>query len=280
MKVITTLLCICYCCLVSGQSSEAEFGAVYDFTHQKDSTNTASKITTPFVLLFNTLGQSVYYSRPQHTIDSIMNQTTSGAKALTADEQQLISGSVKKVSSSEVFYFAGNGSQFTKLVKWITGDVALQGDVPNFSWKLTDTTEQILNLKCFKARGFWKGRNYVAWFAPSIPTKAGPWKANGLPGLIIKMSDTKGEVSWELVKLYQCSKSSNLDVPSKTPKITEGQFKEMRDFAIKDMNGYLQSTTGGMVSTPFGQAKVSVSINSLGANASGSLLPKNPIERP
>ena len=39
----------------------------------------------------------------------------------------------------------------------------------------------------------------MAWFTSEIPISEGPWKFHGLPGLIVKLHDTKRHYEFELV---------------------------------------------------------------------------------
>ncbi len=60
-----------------------------------------------------------------------------------------------------------------------------------FDWSLDmkkDTV--ILGYSCQRAFTTYAGRNWIAWYAPQIPIFDGPYKFNGLPGLIVKISDS------------------------------------------------------------------------------------------
>lgn len=70
---------------------------------------------------------------------------------------------------------------------------------PSMKWTLGNETKTICGYKCQKATCHWRGRDYVAWFAPDILMKSGPWKFGGLPGLIMKVYDTKHLYTWEAV---------------------------------------------------------------------------------
>ncbi len=61
-------------------------------------------------------------------------------------------------------------------------------------WKLvTQKDTVILGYTCQMARTTYAGRDWVAWYSPQIPITDGPYKFNGLPGLILKISDTKNQ---------------------------------------------------------------------------------------
>jgi GLPGLI family protein len=70
-------------------------------------------------------------------------------------------------------------------------------------WELLPDTMTILSYPCRKAVCRFKGRTYEAWFAPDIPRSEGPWKLHGLPGLILKAADSRGEYLFECTGLIQ-----------------------------------------------------------------------------
>lgn len=67
-------------------------------------------------------------------------------------------------------------------------------DESNIKWQLLDEYKNISGYKCQKAATKFRGRNYEAWFTSEIPLSFGPWKFNGLPGLILEIYDHSGEV--------------------------------------------------------------------------------------
>ena len=79
-------------------------------------------------------------------------------------------------TSYRLFLSAGYG-QYTEVL-------------PSFKWQILSESKEILGYKCQKALGEFRGRKYIAWFAPSIPISDGPWKFCGLPGLILAVEDT------------------------------------------------------------------------------------------
>lgn len=72
---------------------------------------------------------------------------------------------------------------------------------PAQEWTLVDATTTVLGHKCQKATCHWRGRDFVAWFAPDIPIRRGPWLFGGLPGLILKVQDVDGYYTFEAVRI-------------------------------------------------------------------------------
>ena len=75
------------------------------------------------------------------------------------------------------------------------------------SWAISKETKKIGNFNCLKATGSFRGRKYTAWYAPAIAVPYGPWKLNGLPGLILEAYDANKNVYWYF---------KSLEYPSKT----------------------------------------------------------------
>ena len=76
---------------------------------------------------------------------------------------------------------------------------------PSMKWELSDEQQTICGYQCQKATCHWRGRDFAAWFTPKIPIKSGPWKFGGLPGLIMKVYDSRRLYLWEAVAVEKGS---------------------------------------------------------------------------
>lgn len=65
--------------------------------------------------------------------------------------------------------------------------------IPVLKWKISSKKKNIMGYKCQSATVKFRGREYEAWFTSDIPLNFGPWKFQGLPGLILEVMDTKNE---------------------------------------------------------------------------------------
>lgn len=70
-------------------------------------------------------------------------------------------------------------------------------------WLISDSTKQILGYFCQKAQCGFRGRIWTAWFTPDIPISDGPWKLNGLPGLILEAYDENRDYAYTIRSIKQ-----------------------------------------------------------------------------
>ena len=61
-----------------------------------------------------------------------------------------------------------------------------------FFWTLLPDTTEVCGYVCRKAEATFRGIRWTAWYAPAIPISSGPWKLNGLPGLVLWAYDDRG----------------------------------------------------------------------------------------
>ena len=72
-------------------------------------------------------------------------------------------------------------------------------------WRMLGRTDTVGGYLCHAAATTYGGREWTAWFAPAVPTDAGPWKLFGLPGLILRAGDATGSYAFEPVKIEQAA---------------------------------------------------------------------------
>lgn len=74
------------------------------------------------------------------------------------------------------------------------------------NWELLEGDTIITDIPCRKASLTFRGRNYIAWYAPNIDLPYGPYLFNGLPGLILHIADTKNDYSFTIAGLEKRQK--------------------------------------------------------------------------
>lgn len=74
-------------------------------------------------------------------------------------------------------------------------------DSVKLNWELIDEKQTIDKIECYKATVNFRGRKWIAWYAPSIPYSSGPYKFHGLPGLIVKLYDETNKFNYVVEKI-------------------------------------------------------------------------------
>jgi GLPGLI family protein len=64
----------------------------------------------------------------------------------------------------------------------------------SIKWNIQNDTKMVGKYSCQKATCRFRGRDYTAWFTREIPVEFGPWKFNGLPGLIAEVIESNSHV--------------------------------------------------------------------------------------
>lgn len=126
---------------------------------------------------------------------------------------------------------------------------SVQEPLPIMNWKFLDEKKTIGEYNCKKASVEFRGRIYFAWYTIEIPISLGPWKFNGLPGLILEIEDQKGIYKWQAKKISynnitkdEIVKKINND--SKFKKITFKDFDSLKIGKIQEKIQTVKSRSG------------------------------------
>ena len=100
----------------------------------------------------------------------------------------------------------------------------------NWNWNITDEVKELNGYNCRKAIGNRNNVNYVAWFTEDIAINDGPNKINGLPGLIVYVSNPYFE--YYATKISIESENKNIEIPALVDKTYT--FAEMDEYLMKN----------------------------------------------
>ncbi|WP_395092788.1 GLPGLI family protein [Vaginella massiliensis] len=85
-------------------------------------------------------------------------------------------------------------------------------DNPKMIWKKDNSKKMIiLGQECLTATTNFRGRNYIAYYTKNNVYKIGPWKFNGLDGIILKIQSDDGMYLFEATNIKLDEKKFNLD---------------------------------------------------------------------
>ncbi len=186
--------------------------ATYSLKYQLDSLD-SNFIRQEDMLLFLGQNTSKFLGNDLYVFDTIMKRVSS-----TAELQALLSDKNNPLPLSGFNYKIFKIYPKTKLtyLDYLIGNSFKYEETLNlFNWQLTEDTATIAGYKTQKATTDFGGRSWIAWFSPELPFNDGPYKFNGLPGLIVKIFDTRMHYVFEMVSIEKPRQKLMIDYKEK-----------------------------------------------------------------
>lgn len=191
---------------------------VYELKFVRD---TISKNSLTNILFLDTNDKEVkFYYQELYEMDSTQKATKNYNSSMSLSNSLLLK---RKTNSfdNENYVFVD-----TDYYKYDTTD--------KIDWNILPETKMQNNYKLQKATTNFGGRNWIAWFSKDIPINQGPFKFQGLPGLIFQIEDDKNYFSFNLIEIKK------LDNEYDTSRIIDSNFgKNAIPISLKKYNEIL-----------------------------------------
>jgi GLPGLI family protein len=234
----------------------------YKFTWLRDTTNKATPYTENMVLY---VGQSAGAYRSYDGIVYKAQFKKAFAEAAAASPDGNVRINRRGVGTNVEYYQFPNEKKIFMKDQLMMNSYLVDGPMPAIDWKTSGDTASFGGLHCQKATCHFKGRAYTAWFCPDLPVHIGPWKLNGLPGVIVDARDAKNEVVFKFDGVEKATPTPpksqpvaaekdqppilrDLDddmnligSPPRTIKTTQKEFDKLQESMKKDPQAFAQA---------------------------------------
>lgn len=189
-------------------STNLNYKATYELTFQPDSTDVSS-VKKENVILFIGEDLSVFASEGRILKDSLSAKTSiEGVRNMNFEER----ANRTKTDFNYVIYKGFPEEKTSYNYKIIRDNFRYEEELNQFSWEILPDTKEIKGYIAQKARTHFAGRNYTGYFTTEIPISEGPYKFNGLPGLILEIEDDKGHYNFKLISFERYNKPVPIEV--------------------------------------------------------------------
>lgn len=216
---------------------------IYEYKFISDSTN-LEDIKTEMMFLDTTKDGSKYYSYTVFNSDSLMK--------VDLEQQLKATGSINVKSDmrkGNVRYSVTKTypDYKTNLHRKLGMDAYNISEDRKINWKISSEKEKIGEWNAQKAEADFAGRHWIAWFSTEIPIQDGPYKFQGLPGLIVKIEDKTGSHRLELKGIKNIVGDMNINVwEAKEIAVNSKQFqKVLKEYENDPTKGIKQMQMGG-----------------------------------
>ena len=221
----------------------------YNFTYLYDKVNNTHPLETEVTLRVGKINSKFNNARletPQPaTKENKLNNPNISAKTVTVAGAPVASVISKEINK-EIIYQAPGENHIVKIDNLGFQAYKIEIPFPQINWKVEQDTISLGGFTCQKATGMFGGRVYIAWFAPELPFKYGPWKLCGLPGLILEAADTANEVVFKFKELIKPKETEYIIYDAYRPvTIKEDAFDKAKKQFDKDPIAYSQAQLKG-----------------------------------
>ena len=126
--------------------------------------------------------------------DSLEKPSVNNQAVFTGNNQQQVAYNGNKTFryGKQVYFDREKDSMWWS--QQFSSNIYVAEKKPEIKWQLEKETKKIGNFKTHKATTKFRGRLYTAWYTLEVPLPYGPWKLQGLPGLILEAYDEKKEM--------------------------------------------------------------------------------------
>ena len=177
----------------------------YECVKKVDTLGTDKNCETMILRIGKKISQ--FYAYLSFYCDSMFNDPTGrrlwGQMMVQAIRSRNYASMPTSKITSNYYYKNYPEGKITTLALLGTTECLMEEEYISQDWKLADSTKISHGYQCRLAECHFRGRNYHAWFAPEIPLNEGPWKFNGLPGLILEVYDTQDHYHFTLIGMQQ-----------------------------------------------------------------------------
>lgn len=211
---------------VSVEQFEAIYKATYIASFQPDSNDVESKQTGIIFTLYISAKHSYFVNNERYMRDSIVYEVGKGNISPNFVLANL--NSMPQPRANFRVFKNRVENEIITINPIYNKDYAYSEPISIISWQIHPKTQVIGELNCQMATGSFAGRDYIAWFTTEIRIPEGPYKFNGLPGLIVRIADTKDHYSFDLLDIRNIRELVQVLPPDPVEWTTKRRFNQER----------------------------------------------------
>lgn len=206
----------------------------YNIDFIQDAKNNTRKKSTIGLLQIGK-NYSKFFDSNQKIVDSL-NYEFSKLEAISIKEvKELMANPVKWKAIS----LKNNNEQKVVVQNRAGQHFQYEETLPSIDWQLENEQKEILGHRCRKATAKFRGRNYTAWYAESIPINNGPYLFENLPGLIMEIYDSEKHYHFTAIAIdnkptdiYLTKDKKRIHTTREKYRVAEKSFHENPEFHI------------------------------------------------
>ena len=168
----------------------SQYLITYDYEYVRDASNPEDK-RNGITMLQIGKRYNRFMDYNEFRFDSLMDATAKNLKPYSETGPMMMMALKKRKFRENIVIDKQNNTEIIQRTAGLVQRYQYDEPCPMLKWELAEGDTIIAGYNCKKALTSLWGRDYIAWYAPEVDLPYGPYKFNGLPGLVFMVVDTR-----------------------------------------------------------------------------------------
>lgn len=200
---------------------------VYQYYEMKDSAHPNYVRQEKMALLAGQTGSN-YFSETAREQKERNDKLMEEAMKKDPDNININMGRVRKVNSDKYYFFPLQHKKYFYVTKkYHRNKYLITEPKTTINWKIQKEVKKIGGYNCQLATGMLDGEEYEAWFTSDLPYSYGPWKLQGLPGLILQARNSDNTRRFEFDTITNPYTGKEIALPKEVIKTSMKNYNRM-----------------------------------------------------
>lgn len=112
----------------------------------------------------------------------------------------------------DYYFYYPDSTRSVSTYRILSQEYLVKETTEPLKWNIADETRKIGEYEARKATLARDGREWTAWFTTDLPCQGAPRDFNGLPGVVLELTDAGGEVKWTFHSIVENTPDDQLYV--------------------------------------------------------------------
>lgn len=246
MKKVLIYISLCFAA-IAANAQKAEIEVSYT-AHTPNFRDGKTDLTNQYILLAN-VKESKFFSPMTEYLDSLNSTPDGKAKYQEMTRNAYLGGKLDQLPCKDGTYYIVKSFEDKSLKYYDTAGLDkffYEENPEEWHWEISDTTKNILGYECLEAVTTFHGRKWAVWFTPEIPVQNGPWKFDGLPGLILEAVADGNQYMFTATGIQQTDKAiGSIYLGDEYEKTSRKDFLKAKRSFLNNPLGKINAAFGG-----------------------------------
>lgn len=142
-------------------------------------------------------------NKGEYTLITSKTEATFSPIEKLNNQQNPFAGKISILPPTDSYYLNYTTNEIVELKQMPTKSFIVKDILPTFQWVIQKEKTKLLGYDVKRATATQNNMTYEAWFATQLNFKSGPFRFNGLPGVILQLTETDAQGHQKITKAFE-----------------------------------------------------------------------------